>query len=102
MYIMFSSVHVSMAHPAWTSPYSDQATNSTTFGALPAGYYNAQSSSYEIFSIWAMFWSSTVYDVHPDKMAYILILGGNDGDARNGNVGDMNTGYSVRCVRDQP
>lgn len=80
-----------MKSDAWTE-YVNLGTDYFGFSALPAGNYSSE--IYGSFGDNGFFWSSTDND---NSFAYMLYLGG-------GNAGvfftNINSGYSVRCLKD--
>ncbi len=71
--------------------HAAKATNSTAFGALPAGAYYGK---YNYLGLLAYFWSTMEHD---KVNSYCLCLG--DGYAGLQTKGKDNA-YSVRCVKD--
>ena len=82
-------------NPLWTGEHSDKATDSSGFGALPVGHW--YEGNYDIFGLYAYFWSDTVFEEEEADSAYLLGLG-------EGFAGVMNDyqsyAYSVRCIKD--
>ncbi len=81
----------------WTHSYTEQVTNSTTFGALPAGY-KIENSYYYDFGFYAYFWSATKSS-NGDLYAQGLLLGSGHAYVSNYLNGSA---FSVRCVRNSP
>ena len=81
----------------WTGEHSDKATNSSAFGALPAGQWIG--GNYDIFGTYAYFWSDTVYEEEEADSAYLLSLGEGYASVMND---DQSYAYSVRCVKNAP
>lgn len=75
---------------------SSTGTNSSGFGALPAGYYQSSSPMYLAFGLAAVFWSSQQEGINQQEARIKTISSG-------GNIPtyarSMNYGHSVRCLK---
>lgn len=78
----------------WISPNTG-ATNETGFTALPGGIRGSTFDSIGILGIW---WSSTLFSELSGNVDLRTIY--NNSSYFNFNLGSMNTGCSVRCIKD--
>ncbi len=81
--------------PIWQSEHSDKATNSSAFGALPAGHWNG--TNYDLLGSFGYFMSATEYEEEEADCIYILNLGEGFANVIND---DRAYAYSVRCIKD--
>ena len=89
----------------WISPNTD-ATNESGFTALPGGYFNEYSHTFNDLSSYGGWWSSTE-NLEPSHPSYSLMrdLFYDRGDVGFENedlvYGHRSNGLSIRCVKDQ-
>jgi uncharacterized protein (TIGR02145 family) len=78
----------------WISLNSD-ATNSSCFKALPAGYRSSATGDFQKFGEWCVLWSSTESD---GKGGRFII--GNSSAVTDYSFDNKLLGFSIRCIKD--
>ncbi|HPF94537.1 MAG TPA: fibrobacter succinogenes major paralogous domain-containing protein, partial [Tenuifilaceae bacterium] len=79
----------------WNSP-NEGATNETGFTALPAGFRNHQHEAFH--SLWSsgFWWTASEFD---EEFAWYRLIRNSTSEITRG-MNTKETGYSVRCVKD--
>jgi len=83
----------------WAAP-NTMATNSSGFTAIPGGGRGGINGKFDLINKYAMFWTSSgdVYNPNVKALAYYLLY---NGDQLTQASSDMNSGMSVRCIKDE-
>ncbi len=72
--------------------------NESGFNALPGGYRDYHNGSFYSAGTIVIWWSSTPLELHADR-AWVRTIGHDDGGVYESN-GSLNSGHSVRCIKD--
>jgi uncharacterized protein (TIGR02145 family) len=82
----------------WNNPYII-GTNETGFTALPGGYRNPL-GSFTGITVTGQYWTSSLYGSLTNPIFYPIPIGCNYGDTPVRQIRNINSGFSVRCVKD--
>ena len=82
----------------WSNPYNTDATNSTSFTALPGGY-RSNGGMFNDISKYSYWWSSTDDDVNSINWANNTTLSYNSKYLAHSSDSKV-SGFSVRCLKD--
>lgn len=79
----------------WNSPNENFSSNSSGFTGMPGGYREYSSGVYVAFGYFGFYWTSTPYNLDFNR------IGISADDTHIGiNPGNINYGFSVRCIHD--
>jgi len=85
-------------HPRWNSHSNHYGRDEFGFSALPVGYRN-NSGAYKLLGYYGYWWSSSETYETSSPSAWSRTLS-TDYGAVNANINNKESGFSVRCVRD--